>query len=199
MDGRFAPELRDDPRMAGCVLRYHTWPHVRPQSNAEHSWQVVRLLLAIWSECPREVIVYAQNHDVGEIGTGDIPFPIKRDNPVVKREMDRIEERTQLSMCIPWGLQRPTLTLFEKYVVKIADMLEMWEWSIQEQSLGNQFANIVRERTGGWLLTELMQQTDWQSDQARTWWPAIRTDIRQYMARRIKTWPVPGWKAEEFD
>lgn len=185
-----APIVRDDPRMAGCVLRYHTWPHVRSQSNAEHSWQVARLLLAIWPDAPRNVIVYCLTHDVGEVGTGDAPFPIKRDNPDLKKIMDRIEKSTHLGMCIPWNLPHPgALSALEAIVFKIADMLDMWEWGLQEIMLGNRFADLAVQRTQVWLAERATDPVLLLPDQDQEQWSLIRQRLQDYMVRRTKTWP----------
>ncbi len=193
------PELRDDPRMAGCVERYHTWPHLRKQTNAEHSWQVARLVLAIWPECRRELLVHALVHDIGEIGTGDIPFPVKRDNPEVKKATDMVERRAHLTMCIPWSLPAPpNTTNLERKVLKIADMMDMWEWSLQEQAMGNQFANIVRQRTGGWLCS-LLKTTDLTLAESEIpAWAEILRRMSEYMQRRIAIWHSAGPQLEEF-
>lgn len=61
-------DIRTDPRLAGEVSRYHTWPHLRQQSVAEHSWQVMRIMLAIYPMVPRVLLIHCMAHDAGEIG-----------------------------------------------------------------------------------------------------------------------------------
>jgi len=135
-----------DPRRAGNVQRYHTWEHIKPQTVADHSWNVQRILLAIYPEAPRHLLIHCLVHDVGEL-VGDIPYPVKSKNPVLKGEMDKLERKTHLSMCIPWGLPAPqSLTDEEKKIFKLAEYLEMWETALFEIWYGNRHMQLVRER-----------------------------------------------------
>lgn len=140
-------DIRTDPRLAGEVSRYHTWPHIRQQSIAEHSWQVMRVLLAIYPMASRGLLIHCMNHDAGEIGTGDIPYPIKKENPELKKIMDNLESETIGVMASKWNFPVPALlSPEEKIVFKIAEFIEMWEWALKEQLLGNKFAEVVASR-----------------------------------------------------
>ena len=136
--------MRDDPRNAGGVKRYHTWKTIQTQSVAEHSWNVARILMVLWTDAPAEALRYALLHDAGELSTGDAPFPIKKDNPVLKREMDRLEE----AACEEMGLTLLMETTPEwRWRVKLCDMLEMWEFGLEEVALGNLYARPIVLRT----------------------------------------------------
>lgn len=133
-----------DPRRAGQVTRYHTWPRLREQSVGEHSWQVQRILLAVWPDAPRHLILHCMTHDVGESVSGDPPYPIKALNVDLKKACDRIEREAHLMMTVDWYLPSATLLSdFESHVFKICEFVEMWEWGLFEQSLGNQNAELV--------------------------------------------------------
>ena len=140
--------ITNDPRRSGQVTRYHTWPRLREQSVAEHSWQVQRILLAIWPEAPLHMLVHALVHDIGEVATGDLPFPTKMKNPGLKKIMDDAEHSAHLSMCLRWGLPPPRFLLpdGEGAIFKLADYIEMWEWALDEIAFGNSLAVPVRER-----------------------------------------------------
>src|SRR5947208_2732904 len=94
-------EMILDPRRAGRVLRYHTWPHIRPQTVAEHGWQVARILLAWWPSASQELVNHCLFHDVGEVAAGDVPFPAKRDDEALRRTHDSTEMDAYLKMTIP--------------------------------------------------------------------------------------------------
>src|SRR6267154_1716536 len=78
-------------RHAGTVRRYHTWPFHHQQNIGEHSWQIARIYFQIWGPLPPEVSTYFIWHDAGELVLGDLPFPVKKNNPHLKRECDFIE------------------------------------------------------------------------------------------------------------
>jgi 5'-deoxynucleotidase YfbR-like HD superfamily hydrolase len=120
---------------------------IHRETIAEHSWQVMRVLLAIWPLCPRELLVHTMTHDIGESGSGDPPYPAKARNPVMKRECDRIEAETHLGMVLPWGLP-PEQQLHERrrLAFKLAEFIEMWEKALQEQQMGNHLASLPASR-----------------------------------------------------
>lgn len=147
-----------DPRRAGQVTRYHTWPRVREQSVGEHSWQVLRVLLAIWPDAPRHVMVHAVTHDVGETGPGDAPYPSKANSPVLKAEHDRIEREVHLAMSTKWSLPPPSdLTVIERDVFKMAEYIEMWEWGLGELELGNASAALVASRCSALITSQMVK------------------------------------------
>jgi len=140
--------IRDDARLAGEVIRYHTWPHTRQQSVGEHSWQVCRILMSI-APAPYwvKLLPHTVTHDIGEIGTGDVPYPVKANNPELGRLFDELEHETVEELCDKWGLPSPvTLTPQERWVFKLAEFIEMWEWGLEELQRGNQFARKVADR-----------------------------------------------------
>lgn len=135
-----------DPRSAGRVTRYHTWERVKEQDVASHTWQLLRILLAIWPDAPRDLLVAVMFHDCGERVTGDLPYPVKSEDPDLKAIMDR-KEVAALGAMLPWGVPPLTLrTSHEADVVKLAEFLEMWEWALDEVALGNRCAVLIRDR-----------------------------------------------------
>jgi len=138
-----------DPRSAGHVLRYHTWPHLRPQSVAEHSWQLVRILVQIWPLVPQEYIIEVLFHDIGERGTGDMPYPTKANDPELKTRMDIAEADVRRRMAKEWQslvLGQAPLSEGAKIIVKMCEFIEMWEWALDELALGNKNAALVEQR-----------------------------------------------------
>lgn len=140
-------EVRNDIRMAGQVARYHTWPHTRQQSVGEHSWQIARILMAI-APFKTHLVRYAILHDVGELVTGDLPYPIKKDNPTLQSTMDTLESEATHLMTKMWDIPDPILRLegSDKTVFKLAEFIEMWEFGWEEVLRGNRFAEKVRDR-----------------------------------------------------
>lgn len=137
--------VRTDPRRAGAVRRYHTWPTIQTQTVAEASWNVVRILVTIWPDAPAEAITHALLNDCGEIVTGDLPFPVKRDNRVLKDEIVRLEETAIIDMGL--APQESCRDQVWRDRVKICDMLEMWEFGLDETAMGNRYAQPIVEGT----------------------------------------------------
>lgn len=136
-----------DARAGGDVERYHTWRTAQRQTCAHHMWNVARILLSVWPDAPRKLVVEALFHDAGEM-CGDVPYPFKRDDPVLKERMDAAELRVRDSMSRTWGLpDQMALSDYEHMILKICDYLEMWEFGITEVNLGNKYAEIVVSRT----------------------------------------------------
>lgn len=180
--------VRDDIRLAGRVSRWHTWPHIREQSVAEHTWQVLRILMAIWpGVLPGRLTAYVVAHDIGEIRVGDPPYPIKADNPVLKREMDRLEGEAQGELCADWMLDcPPSLTETERFAFKLAEFIEMWEWGWEEELLGNRFAIKVKERCLDVAMKKFIEPHRGElADSSRA---IIASKALSYIALRTKKW-----------
>lgn len=136
--------IRRDTRLAGLVMRYHTWPTLTQQTISEHTWQLLRIYIEIFGPPPPLVTYYITYHDAPELKTGDAPFPIKMENPDLKEILDRIEKKTFLEML---GKDMPELSMEEKVRVKICDLIEMHEFGVHERFLGNRYAEPIIEDT----------------------------------------------------
>lgn len=140
-------QVRLDTRLAGQVTRYHTWPRIREQSVGEHSWQVLRIYSCVATEIDPDFMMYCVYHDTGEIATGDLPYPIKSQNPCLKEEIERLEQDSLINQAHYWrplvgkGLSDEQLRLF-----KLIEMVEMFEWGLDEMTRGSTYGNIVAER-----------------------------------------------------
>ena len=136
-----------DPRRAGVIGRYHSQLHLTHQSVAEHTWQVLRILTTLWPDAPREVLIYVIYHDIAEGVTGDAPYPVKLGNRDIKRLLDEEEDKAIVKMREVWEIPGiPKLTEEQLRIVKGCELIEMWEWSLYEENMGNRYASIVAER-----------------------------------------------------
>lgn len=140
-------------RWAGQVRRYHTWPVIRQQTIGEHSWNLLRMYYEIFDELPERIAVYLVYHDVPELKVGDPPYPIKKDNPTLKMEMDRLEQEALDS----FGIVLPPLSVYEKLRVKVCDGLDCWEYAREEIAMGNTTFHVVVTRIKK-LMEELIPQ-----------------------------------------
>lgn len=129
-------------RLAGCVKRYHTWPTLTTQTVAEHTWHVMRIWWALFGPPSREVTTYLLWHDAGELATGDVPYPVKKDEPEVGAIFCRIEKEAVRKMGGPYDAALG-LSERDRQRAKICDLLEMYEFGLQEARMGNSYAEPI--------------------------------------------------------
>lgn len=137
-------DIRRNIRLAGQVKRYATWPVLHQQSTGEHSWQVLRIYIEIFGPPIPDVTVYITHHDSAELAVGDPPFPLKAKNPDLKEIYDRLEADAMQEMR---GEALPVLQAHEMKKIKICDLLEMWEFGMQEMMMGNRYAKPIIDDT----------------------------------------------------
>ena len=104
---------------------------------------------------PGQAAVAALYHDASEILTGDMPTPIKYDNPAIQRAYKQVEsvaEEKLLSM-LPDDLReefRPAITIPDeniRAVVKAADKLSAYLKCVEEVKGGNLEFKKAKEQT----------------------------------------------------
>lgn len=130
-------DVYNNPRWAGEVMRYHTWPTRRQQSVGEHTWQVMIIWFRLFGPLSAEESSCVLWHDAGELVLGDLPFPTKRDNPQLKVICDVIEEQAVVGMMTIQPIQVSAQTLWR---AKVCDLLEMYEFGLSELAQGNSLA-----------------------------------------------------------
>lgn len=139
-------------RCAGLVERYHTWPTVRRQNVAEHTWHVMRIYVELFGEPSQATWKYMLYHDVAELHTGDLPYPVKARHHGLREEIERLEAVAEAAL----GITVPTLPLYERDCVKICDLLEMLEYGYEEMARGNQYGRVIVERVGQAVMNKLL-------------------------------------------
>jgi hypothetical protein len=185
----------EDPRLAGAVQRWHAVQTIRTQNVAEHSWNVLRILYAIYPEPPRAMVVEAMFHDIGEIATGDPPSTLKRRSDPLKTIYRTMESAARLAMALPWGVPPPQMMTDEEMrILKLADMIEMMEFAQQEVLLGNRFMHHVMILCREWIVTHVDLLAN----------DTVRDRAENYLARRLM-WlsDIPGvnrdWGTDQPD
>ena len=136
------------------IQRWALMRNTAPENVQEHSHQVAVLahaLAVIRNEKfggqidPGRVAVAALYHDASEILTGDMPTPIKYDNPAIRKaykDVEAVAEGKLLAM-LPEELQAvyaPILTPTDPEVirlVKAADKLSAYIKCVEELKAGN--------------------------------------------------------------
>jgi 5'-deoxynucleotidase YfbR-like HD superfamily hydrolase len=135
-------------RNAGETRRFHTFPVLREQNIAEHSWHIAMLLHIIYGqEEPglRPVLLMAALcHDAAEFIVGDIPAPAKRhmdeilklgtEGPTFKEAWGVMEENLLSKVGLDWD---KFLTNEERRMLKFCDSLDGAFYCIRERAMGN--------------------------------------------------------------
>jgi len=139
-------KINDILRASG-VTRWHIVRTVRPQSLAEHTFDVVmiaRAIAKIAGHNDYEITKAALLHDLDEIVTGDIPTPTKgraRDNGWNLNELYKGITGRELS---------PDESLIVKLADKMADLHWLWLHALGPHSnrvyeiMADEFNNYVR-------------------------------------------------------
>ena len=112
--------------LSGSVQRWHMNPAMARsgQTNADHQWRCVLLLLALHPEPSLPLIRALAGHDVGELGAGDLSYDFKRAQPEFAAQHAEFETRAREALCGP----DPVLSLDEARWLKLIDRLEAAAW-----------------------------------------------------------------------
>jgi len=175
-----AEDVTQSPRQAGLVKRYHTWPTLRTQTVAEHCWQVMRIYCELFGSPIEPVWEYILHHDSGEVATGDVPFPVKRDNAVLAAEIHALEDAALAAMGVDISAKLPSGV---KARIKFCDLLEMLEYCSDEVLMGNRFAEPMLRRLRA-ALAAYAPKVPVDEDQAAR----IDAHLERIYARHVFVW-----------
>lgn len=118
-------------RAGGGVRRYHTYRVVCEDTVASHSWGVAVVLDMLYAgQAPAKLLRAALYHDVAEHVFGDIPSPAKRafnSDELRKQEDKLMVEHSMFTVLSDW----------ERFVLKVADILDGLIYCTEERERGN--------------------------------------------------------------
>lgn len=136
---------------AGETKRFHTFPVLRTQNIAAHSWHVAMLLYLIYGQQEPGIrpalLMAALLHDAAEFKVGDLPAPAKRTmndrlpglvthgGKSFKQHWDDMEQSILAEVNLDFD---KFLTPDEVLQLKLCDSLEGMFYCANERSLGNQ-------------------------------------------------------------
>jgi len=133
----------------GETRRFHTWPVLRPQTVAEHSFHVAMLYsLMAGDHTPTTAepvslgvpgLMAALCHDLAEWQMGDIPSPAKRAMPMIgavtfRQHWGEMEQEKLTAQDLWW---EDLLTPIEARWLKLADAMQGALYCIRERMMGN--------------------------------------------------------------
>ena len=159
------------------IQRWALMRNTAPENVQEHSHQAAVLahaLAVIRNEKfggktdPGKVAAAALYHDASEIFTGDLPTPVKYDNPAIRDAYKQVEAVAvrRLESMLPEELRSPYRAVLEEYgdpeiqaLVKAADKLSAYIKCLEEVKAGNsefrEAAAQTKEALEGYDLPEL--------------------------------------------
>lgn len=134
-------------RRAGNVHRFHCYDMVHPENVAQHTFNVMNLLMVMTGgTISHRLLEAALLHDQGEYVTGDIPSPIKRMMGGGASVLNSMEEQA-IQMIHVRGT--PDLTEWEHTMLKAADNLDGLLTCVREVKRGNtQMAEVASVYAG---------------------------------------------------
>lgn len=145
----------DRIRRGGMVRRYHTVSVHEQQNVAAHSWGVAALLWELVD--PRRLstslLLAAMFHDVAEYETGDVPHNAKANSKELHASLDAMEKGIDTRIGI-----NIELDAYERVMLKVADMMELLWFCLEEQRMGNTNISVVFIR-GMIVMNDLQAQT----------------------------------------
>jgi len=129
---------------AGETRRFHSWPVLRSQNVADHSWHVAMLLHVLYGQDEPGIrpalLMAALCHDAAECKFGDMPAPAKRElgerlgKPDFREIYGQMEEAELSKYGLDWDA---LLDDEERRKLKFCDALEGAFYCIRERHMGN--------------------------------------------------------------
>ena len=112
---------------AGLTNRWHTNPWLAQTCDRldGHQGRVARLILALWPDASRDLLIAALTHDDGESVTGDIPA-------TMLKTADQRGAET-LAQNEIWGTGFQLLAWYERERLNLADKLDAYMWAEHHQ------------------------------------------------------------------
>lgn len=159
---------------AGETRRFHTWPVLRTQNVADHSWHVAMLGFMLYGqEAPGitpAFMLALLTHDMAECQMGDIPSPAKRrmdtlleladKDTTFRQQWSAAEQEVSSKYGMDW---EKFLDAEEQRRFKLVDNMEGAMYCVRERMLGNKliaepYRNFIK------YIAELLDQDVYPSE-----------------------------------
>lgn len=168
---------------AGETRRFHSWPVLRQQNVADHSWHVTMLGFVLYGQDEPGVrlpfLMALLTHDMAECLMGDIPSPAKRlmDTLLVlenketsfRQRWNAAEQEVAARYSMDW---ESLLDAEELRRFKLVDAMEGAFYCIRERQMGNKliaepFKNFCKYMSE--LLQDVPEEGDVNTAHSREW------------------------------
>lgn len=129
------------------LVRYNGRFRLKDESIAEHSFYVAYNVIEICKQynlsdnIKSKALEYAVIHDIPEVYTSDLPYPIKRDNEDLSVILEKVElkymEESMPTMYDAFLELQSNKESIEHIVLKLADTISVVQYTAREITLGN--------------------------------------------------------------
>jgi 5'-deoxynucleotidase YfbR-like HD superfamily hydrolase len=139
------------------LIRYNTTPHLYPESVGNHSFQVAIITLFLYEKYKNKLginfislIKQALSHDLAESMeyVGDIPKPIKANNPALEKALNETEYRAIKELLgieyVGYLEDFNACETLESILVNLADVISCLIYAESEIMKGNKYFERVK-------------------------------------------------------
>lgn len=159
-------------RKAGMVRRFHTHTYViGQQSVAEHSFNMLCLLMNLHPSPSKYLLFAILTHDLGEGAVGDVPSPAKWASPSLRAALDESEAAAREKFLMDF---EPDLGEVDRFWLRFCDYFEGAMFARDQIVLGNRGCQIVFEL---YMTTIKKLRQEWitlaQSTIGNSLWPEV--------------------------
>jgi 5'-deoxynucleotidase YfbR-like HD superfamily hydrolase len=135
----------------GNIVRYHTAPGLKPNTNAHHSHGVAMLCIILWSDSGRlpraELLAAALTHDLAEQVASDVSAPAKR-LLGIRKQLHDLEQDVLKEYKLDY---EKYLSQEEQRILSLADTLDGLLYTCEEIARGNKKYNVLWGRWQGYV------------------------------------------------
>lgn len=116
---------------AGLVRRWHTNFDLcdTVDYDSGHQGRVAVLILKLFPEASRALLIAAVTHDQGEVAAGDVSYDAKKACP----EFGAMAAALEAAEIERQGLPQPDMTPDERKALKLCDWLDSWLWMLRHK------------------------------------------------------------------
>jgi len=110
------------------VARWHANPRMQARQDftGQHSARMAALAMVMFpAYCKGDLILAIMQHDMGEIGPGDLSRPFKQANPDVRLIAKEAEQVAIDDM----GMPKPDLSDLDERILSFVDSLDAYLWA----------------------------------------------------------------------
>lgn len=129
-------------RRAGRVQRCHGIPYHGSYSVAEHTYQMLNLLMSLCPKPSKALIEAILYHDSAELEIGDTPRPAKTRFPDLGKAVAKAEEVVNSELSVMQDKLLPS----ELAWLRGLDLLELAMWCLDQLDMGNKNVMPVLDR-----------------------------------------------------